>query len=341
VAPTDGRVSFLVDPTMWEERNVLPRAVYGDLDRVVRSDLYYHYATPVCAQRWLDVCEDPAYGHDGLLRRVADVLPGLVEALEEDAGGARRVGLISLGPGDGSVDENVLRGLGARFDVASYCGLDFSFELLRRAVHRIANADGLPSDFPIRAICGDFTDLGSIDALARADADLRLFTLTGFTFGNYSETDLVRRIHALMKEGDYLFLDTRLHGFGKLPEDMSDFRVKNGAAFSSYDLASVRRFVFGPVEVATMARSEEVHVDFDTTRALTTVPDALNLLIYCTGLDTTMRLTGAPVKRDRLDLAVTTMYHFPALVPWFASMGFHVAWHAEEQDLGFFLLKRA
>lgn len=341
MAPSGRSIAFVVDPTMWAQRNALPRAVYGDLDRVVRTDLYYHYATPVCAQRWLDVCDDPAYGHRDLLARVRGALPGLVDALCGDVGREPRVALSSLGPGDGSVDELILAGLGARCEVASYCGLDFSFELLRRAVHRIANNRGLQGGFPIRAVCGDFTDVGAIGLLHDDGADTQVFALTGFTLGNYGEAELLRDIGRLMRSDDYLFLDARLHGFGELPTDMSGIRAMNSAAFKSYDLESVRRFVFGPAEVATMADADHVRIEFDTTRSLTTVPDALNLLIYCTGLDTTLRLTGERVRRERLDLAVTTLYHLPSLSKWLASSGdFEPVWHLDAGGVAFFLLRR-
>jgi hypothetical protein len=332
------RVSFLVDSTMYAQGSADPRGVYGALDAVVRTDLFYHYSTPICAQRWLDVCEDPAYGHLELLDRMGEAVPGLAAALEADCG-CTRLTLTSLGPGDGAMDERILRGLDRHFELRSYCGLDFSFELLRTSVRRIAGAEGFRQPFPIQAICGDFTDLRTVDALRRDAGATRLFTLTGFTFGNYPENDLARNIRSLMHEGDYLLLDARLHGFGRLPEDMAGFRDRNGTAFTSYDRATVRRFVFGPLEVATTATAKDVHIDFDVTRSLTTVTNGLNLIIYAAGLDTTMRLTGHRERRDRLDLAVTTLYHLPDLSPWFAEAGFEVVWQQSTGGVAFFLLK--
>ena len=177
--------------------------------------------------------------------------------------------------------------------------------------------------------------------LHNEQADTQVFALTGFTLGNYDEASLLQDISRLMQPGDYLFLDARLHDFGELPADLSGFRAANGAAFQSYDLASVRRFVFGPVEVATMATADQVRIDFDITRSLTGVPDALNLLIYCAELDTTLRLTGEPVRRDRLDLAVTTTYHLPSLARWLASSGaFTPVWHEDADGVAFLLLRR-
>lgn len=317
-----------------------PRAVYGDLDRVVRPDLYYHYSTPICAQRWLDVCEDPAYGHGALLARVTEIMPRVGAALRADSGGATRAALCSLGPGDGSVDERILEGLAQTFDVVSYTGLDFSFELLSRCVHRIAYTSRLPGDLPIQAVCGDFTDLGSVTLPERPADALRVFALTGFTLGNYAEDRLLRDILRLMTEGDYLLVDARLHDQGESGDDAPSGRRVLAESAAHYDAGTVRRFVLGPVEVATMAVTDEVHVSFEVSQAITTVPGALNLVIYCSDLDTTMRLTGERVRRDRLDLAVTTSYHFPDLTAWLGRSGLTTVWQGSNGNVAFFLLRR-
>ncbi len=154
-------VTFLVDPSMCDGQNALPRDVYGQLDTVVRTDLHYHYSTPVCAHRWLAVCDDDAYGHGALLARLERALPSLISALRADRGESVPMSLVSLGPGDGALDELMLRALDATLDVEEYLGLDYSFELLRRSTHRLTHARGLapavsdPGDlrrFPWRAL---------------------------------------------------------------------------------------------------------------------------------------------------------------------------------------------
>ncbi|MHB1193463.1 MAG: L-histidine N(alpha)-methyltransferase [Longimicrobiales bacterium] len=332
-------VTFLVDPTMVADAAGTPREVYGDLDRVVRSDLYYHYSTPICAQRWLDVCDDPAYGHQALLQAVSGVVPEVAAVLRSGAAGRRRLALCSLGPGDGSVDERLLLGLAPAFEELTYTGLDFSFELLRHAVRRLATAPGLPEDLPLTAVCGDLTGVRSLPVPRDPEA-VHLFALTGFTLGNYPEPALLEDITGLMGEGDYLFLDARLHPFGPLPEDMRAFNRDRRDLLASYDLESVRRFVFGPVEVATTAVASDVAFGFELARSCTAVPNALNLVIYCAGLDATLRLTGERVRRDRLDLAVTTSYHLPDLSAWLARSGLATVWQGTDDGVAFFLLRR-
>jgi len=332
-------VTFLVDPTMYGAGSDLPRDVYGDLDRVVRTDLYYHYSTPVCAQRWLDVCEDPAYGHRVLLDAIGGAMPAVADALRSAAPGARRLALCSLGPGDGSVDERMLEGLAPAFEGLSYTGVDFSFELLRRSVRRLVSSPSLPHGLSLTAVCADFTEVRSVP-LKGDDGAVRLFALTGFTFGNYAEGALLADFSQLMEEGDFLFLDARLHGFGALPDDMAAFNRERQGLLASYDLESVRRFVFGPVEVATTAVASDVRFGFEHTRSVTTVPNALSLVISCTGLDATLRLTGKRVRRGRLDLAVTTSYHLPDLTEWLGRSGLSVVWRGATDGTAFFLLRR-
>ena len=331
-------VTFLVDPTMVGSGPELPRDVYGCLGRVVRTDLCYHYATPVCAQRWLDVCADPAYGHQDLLEAVSAIMPEVAARLASDAT-ARRLALCSLGPGEGSVDERMLVGLAPAFVGVSYTGLDSSFELLRHSARRLATAPGLPDDLPITAVCGDFTSVRELPVPADPGA-VRLFALTGFTLGNYSEARLLRDIASRMEEGDYLFLDVRLHPFGSLPEDMGTFNRAREDVLASYDLESVRRFVFGPVEVATTAVAADVGFGFEFARSVTSVPNALNLILYCTGLEATLRLTGERVRRERLDLAVTTSYHLPDLGAWLGRSPFATVWQGTADGVAFFLLRK-
>ena len=265
--------------------------------------------------------------------------PSLIAALRGDRGAVDPLSVVSLGPGDGALDEMMLRALDASLVVEEYLGLDFSFELLRRATHRLAHARGWRRAFPIRAVCGDFrgVDASSLSTPARVS---RLFSLTGFTLGNYDENALLTQISRLMRPGDYLLLDARLHPLGAWPETRVLSDAERRATVDGYDLRSVREFVFGPVEVATLATARDVRFRFDISRALTAVPNALNVVIACEGLDTTMRLTGAPVRRDRLDLAVTTRYHAPDLHAWIGSLGFATVWQKDVSGVALFLLRR-
>jgi hypothetical protein len=54
-----------------------------------------------------------------------------------------------------------------------------------------------------------------------------------------------------------------------------------------------------------------------------------------------VRLTGERVRRERLDLAVTTLYHLPSLARWLASSTeFESVWWRDAGGVAFFLLRR-
>jgi SAM-dependent methyltransferase len=288
----------------------------------------------------MDVCADPAYGHDLLMDRVTALAPRLVEALSADRGRADRIAVTSLGPGDGSLDARVLEAIEDSVGVASYRALDFSMDLLKRAVNRISGRHGGAS-FPVEAICGDFTDLEGLRPAPVPPGTAHLFMLTGLTLGNYPEDRLLGRIgESLMAPGDYLVLDARDHGMGPGTEEADLTPDRRAAMTRSYDLDPVRRFVLGPVEVATTVAWDAVEIGYDITRGLTRVPGAWNVVIHTRKLEAAMRLTGEIVHRERLDLAVTTLYDPASLRDWFPSAGFRVVWADVGSGTAFFLLRR-
>jgi hypothetical protein len=102
----------------------------------------------------------------------------------------------------------------------------------------------------------------------------------------------------------------------------------------------VKRFVFGPVEVCTLASADDVDFRYDLNRRITRVPGAINLVVSCHGLNTRMRFTGEAIERDGLDLAATTFYSFDHLRDWFTASDFDVQWCLHSDGMGFFLLRK-
>src|SRR5205085_909448 len=82
-----------------------------------------------------------------------------------------------------------------------------SFELLRLAVSRIANATELRTSFPIDALCADFTNAESTER--RKDA-IDLLTLLGGTLGNYPEDRLIDGLLQWMSDDCHLLVDAWL-----------------------------------------------------------------------------------------------------------------------------------
>ncbi len=333
-------MTFKVDSSMFGGYPSSPDDIFRHLDRTRRPDLRFHYSGTLCAHRWLNVCSDPAYGHVDLLRRVEFVLPALMRVLQNDLGRREAITFVSLGPGDGALDEAILRRVDHDARLNSYCALDFSFELLQIAVGRIARASGFRTAFPIHAVCADFTKLQNRLPNGLPEDERRLFSLTGFTLGNYPEVELLSGIRRLMRDGDFLFLDARLHRAGNEGAEPDPSRFDRTRLLRSYDLASVKRFVFGPLEVATHARAEDACFGYDLVHLPGSIPTAVQVLIYCSGLETALRLSGQPIERDRLDLAVTTLYDRSALISGMETMGFDVVWHQDVEGVALLLVRK-
>jgi hypothetical protein len=306
-----------------------------NLDLAVRLDLHYHFSGPLCASYWIDLCQCREYGHDRLVGAIEAALPMLLDALRDRLPRPARLGLVSLGPGDGGVDVRLLDRLRPALQVTSYRCVDFSFELLAYAVRHV-RASGTAAGLPITALCTDFQGL---DGFVAPGGDAALWLLTGYTVGNQNEARLVRDIARRMRPGDYLLLDAHLHalhGFNGEPSGGERMRLVHG-----YDNATCNRFAFGPVETVTTAVADDVAFGYRIGRFVTTVPGAVNVVVCCRGLEARMRLTADAVSRDSLDLCSTTLYDFELLRAWLAASPLQLLGASRHDDTGIFLLEKA
>jgi len=334
----DKRIEFAVLHGMFDlERIGSLTDSYTTLDAVLRQDMLYHYAGSISALYWIALCQYPQYGHLQLVDTVDRNFPQIARALRADEARLTPLDLVSLGPGDGEIDIRILRHLEKNFDVRFYYCLDFSFELLRHAVFRVSTAKILKNGFGIKATWGNFLESGNLIA---GDEGVRLFALTGFTLGNYNEAELLGKISRQMTQHDFLLVDAHLHNLkhwdGHRPVSKADLLP----LLRNYSQDTTHRFVFGPVEVATMATVADVTFDYMINREMTSVPKALNTTIFCRDLRTRMRFSGEPVNRKRLNLACTTFYDCANLKKWFPTVGFRCIWEHQENCIALFLLKR-
>jgi len=332
------RIDCGLSPQMMDPERFRPFAdLYLKLDTVLRRDMLCHYSGTIPALYWIELCRNPKYSHKKLVQTVNRSFPNALQKLAANSKELTSLSLVSLGPGNGEIDALVLRHLETKLNVRCYYCVDFSFELLRHAIYQIANDKVLKSDFQIRAIWGSFAEPGS---WMHHEEGVRLFSLMGFTLGNYSEANLLGCIREQMQSGDFLLLDAHLYEFedwnGKLPlPEKERLHLLNG-----YSQEETNRFVFGPVEAATTACASDVAFDSRIHSGMTCVPGAINITIFCKGLHTRMRFTDEVIQQSQIDLATTTFYSFKHLKNWFQFAGFDCVWHKQEGSIGLFLLKR-
>jgi len=306
-----------------------------NLDTVLRKDMLCHYSGTVSAMYWIALCRNPKYNHIQLVNLVDRSFPQIIQALRANVTGLTSLSFVSLGPGDGDIDIKILRHLEEGFDSLNYCCIDYSFELLRYAVVRLSRAEELKNNFRIKAIWDNF--VLSNDILYDEEG-VRLFALTGFTLGNYNEADLLGNIGHQMTAQDFLLVDAHLH-------NLKDCNFQHPALVQEMtqilSIEETNRFVFGPVEEITTASYADFIFDLKVNRDMTSVPNALNVTIFCKNLRTRMRFNNELIERDRLDLATTTFYNCEDLREWFSVAGFDCVWQNQEGSIALFLLKRS
>ena len=316
-------------------------ALHHKLRQGARLDLKYHYIGATCASYWIDLAGHPDYGHEALLQTLEGYIPSLCDALLQELDNKKRIDVISLGPGDGKIDLRLLFRMAQNaIEVPYYYCIDISFELLQKAVATILKARFL--DMPsmrIKAIFGDFTQLEKLAPIYKYDPTRNLFSLLGNTLGNYDETMLLNAIHSGMNSEDCLLLDARLHSLESHGESLLSDQDKE-TVLRGYKHDKNSKFAFGPVEMATATNANEVEYRYDVNTMLTSVPQALNIITSCIGLDTRLKSTGQPVRRDRLDLAATTAYSYEALKKWLPTRGFRIIWSEHTDKIAFFLLRK-
>ena len=206
-------VQFDLDPSIYNGAGNGLDAIYSDLEKAVRLDLRYHYSGPIGARHWLSLCNSRQYGHSTLATVIEAEIPNALGVLKTFLP-ARHIELVSFGVGDGDIDRRILRRLQEEFEGVSYVCIDISFELLRHATAHITAECFDKMKTPVRAIWGDFT---KIQFRSKPCGDsARVFSLTGFTFGNHDESRLMETVDRSLSPGDFLFLDARLHQLGTI-----------------------------------------------------------------------------------------------------------------------------
>jgi Predicted nucleotide-binding protein containing TIR-like domain len=133
ILPRGGFTDFLVDSSLSHSLSDLKLQI--ELDNYLAgggsASLKYNYLGAIGAQNWLDLSEDPTYGHSELVRTLGGSAEEIVKASELHG---RPVDFISLGPSDGRIDIQFLHALKQQTILRHYYPLDCSLELLQTTV---------------------------------------------------------------------------------------------------------------------------------------------------------------------------------------------------------------
>lgn len=282
------------------------------------SDLKFNYLGVAGASNWLALTRDTAYVATDLRDLMSDAIPKFLQNRELKD---QNIDLISLGPGDGELDAQILREARTTCRIRNYYPIDISIELLQQTVERNMQMCKA-ARIRIKAILGDFLELRRYKPIYGYDDAANLITLVGFTFGNYSEATLLRALADALNPGDLVILDARLHDIGS---DLTYPKLQSRAAelLPRFRHGANNRFAFGPVEMATIAEFSQAKIEQELSKRTTVVEDAFNVVTYCKDLDTRLR-GGGRIVHKRLDLAATTFYHLEKLQEFIEDRDFTV-----------------
>lgn len=286
-------------------------------------NLKYNYLGALGAQNWLDLTEDPTYGHSDITFALKE---SVTEIAQKIAQLCQRIDLVSLGPGDGLLDVQLLSELQKVLKIVHYYPIDLSVELLQKTVSTIVKqGPWFNKQFLIKAIHGDFYQLARYKPIYAFDSAPNFISLIGYTFGNHDESELLGKLREGMEDGDFLLVDARLLEQNQdLGRRLTDGQITD--ITKSYSHALNNRFAFGPVEALTLADYATVDFNYEISSRRTSVPGAINIITYIKNLNTRFRRSRRKLSRKRLDLAVTTLYQESQLEEWFRRKGFSLLW---------------
>ena len=71
-----------------------------------RLDLKNHYSGSFCASNWINLSEDPGYGHSELINHITNNLGEIFDRCNFES--EEKVDFVSLGCGDGKIDKKIL-----------------------------------------------------------------------------------------------------------------------------------------------------------------------------------------------------------------------------------------
>jgi Histidine-specific methyltransferase, SAM-dependent/Predicted nucleotide-binding protein containing TIR-like domain len=233
----------------------------------------FQFAQPDGGHHWLRLCKSVSYHYyaraKALLRDNRQEIAGKVAEVL----GTTAVDLISLGCGDGTKDELLLRALIDELpahEYVYYYPIDISDSLLVETVRHIANHGVRRDRLRCKPVLGDFTDLKALAEIINYRSNPNLFSLLGNALGSFDEEEIVGSIGGAMRPGDLVLIEANVG----VPDDSSPL-LKEDAAHQ-WDLSTLKAL---DISVDACKIEQEIRKD------VSAVPGAQTLLSYAVPLD--------------------------------------------------------
>jgi len=210
-----GHLEMLVDAAVGLDAS---RASYADeLRRAVRwgerVPAKFQFAHAEGARSWLRLCRSVSYGYFRHAKSDLRLNAAHLAKVVQQAAGTTAVDLISLGCGDGSKDDIVLRALAGKLkDDESLCyyPVEISDILLVEALRHISRSGLDRSRFRCKAMLGDFTNLQPFSSVFEYRPSTNLFSVLGNAIGSFDEPEIFASLDRAMLPGDLVLIEANI-----------------------------------------------------------------------------------------------------------------------------------
>jgi Histidine-specific methyltransferase, SAM-dependent/Predicted nucleotide-binding protein containing TIR-like domain len=221
---------------VFESRHSYTSRLEELLEDKQRIPAKFQFAQPDGGRHWLKLCNSTTYTYFDRARKQLDANKARLAEKVRTAAGTGAVDLVSLGSGDGSKDDILLRALDAELsdrEYTYYYPIDISDSLLVEAVRFVAVHGPNRSRFRCKPVLGDFTDLRSLRGITDHRPNVNLFSVLGNTIGTFDESEVLASIRNGMLPGDLLLLEANI---GEPQESIS---MLKGQEAHQWDLSTL------------------------------------------------------------------------------------------------------
>ncbi len=240
------RIELVVDGALdvSESRDAYARELRQAVLKGQKVPAKFQFAEADGGRHWLSLCRSDSYPYfEHARNHLRNNAEKLVERIHEVTGSAA-IDLVSLGCGDGTKDEILLRALADKLtnhEEIYYYPIDISDILLVEAVRHVAHHGPNKARYHCKAVLGDFTKLPSLRGILdyrRPNANL--FSVLGNVLGSFDEADILSSLSGAMEPGDLVLIEANI---GE-PDD-SKAMLKDAAA-NQWDLSTLAALDIDP-----------------------------------------------------------------------------------------------
>jgi len=235
--------------SIWVDKNITENKKHELFKQNIENgkiDIKFYFLTPDSIDLWLNMINRSEYtfqkiGRDLLVKNVDELVKIIIQNSPENT---KCIDFVNLGVGaavkDYYIIKTVLDNMPNKLtERVNYIPIDYSIGILQRTIDYLDDLmDYYPNKLHIQGILGDFFELIRYrDAIRGISKHPKLFALTGNTFGNVEEEDIIKIITKTMDSNDFLLLEV------DLINDRSDEQLKEG--YGSDNITT--KFMYQPI----------------------------------------------------------------------------------------------